>query len=739
MNDAILLKGQFLSGGRLSGGGFEPIPSKERLCTDKIRRLISELAVVIDFWEKDTFGINPLIRVEYIKIVPKSHRMRRILKVSGRECNDLIAGAEISESSPFHHIITYSVPIFVLKTSVSLLRNICQVIDSEFNSIITAEDANDIRLGKRLFHSRLFTKTGFLEIISDCYYIESFSVRTKANAIKGNRLVSFYRTGLSSEELSRKLGISPFGKLDDDTWHLKSTEIENINKIAPYLISMSVRDFSQYSLLPENTYDTSSDFIIPDPDDEPVIGVIDTLFDEEAYFSKWVEFHNELSSEIETTSDDYVHGTEVSSLIVDGPALNHHLDDGCGRFRVRHFGIAKATRMDSLQIVRDIDRIVRSNQDIKVWNLSLGSVFEISRNSISPEAAVLDRLQYELDVIFTISGTNNGREDHGYPFIGAPADSLNSLIVNSISPYSDEPVSYSRKGPVLNFFTKPDVSVPGGIRGGDEITVYSPRGIVRTYGTSFAAPWIARKLAYLIHIMNIPREAAKAMLIDAAAGWNTDRKWQDVIGYGRVPVRIEDIIKCSDDEIRFIVSGISQDYETSAYNIPVPVHNGVHPFAARFTMCYFPHCSRNQGVDYTDTELSIQFGRLNNGRIESIDKNQQGDSNKINLSEEKARKEFCKWANVKHVAEKYSERSRSKKMYGSGLWGVIIRRTERLDNDRKKPLHFSIVVTLKNIDGENLSEQFIRLCRAHNWFTEKLDQKVFTELYAEANEEVEFE
>ena len=45
-------------------------------------------------------------------------------------------------------------------------------------------------------------------------------------------------------------------------------------------------------------------------------------------------------------------------------------------------------------------------------------------------------------------------------------------------------------------------------------------GAAYVAGTSFAAPWISRKLAYLIHIMGLSREVAKALLIDAASGWN---------------------------------------------------------------------------------------------------------------------------------------------------------------------------------------------------------------------------
>lgn len=86
----------------------------------------------------------------------------------------------------------------------------------------------------------------------------------------------------------------------------------------------------------------------------------------------------------EITENDYLHGTAVSSIIVDGPTLNPNLDDGCGRFKVRHFTVAAGNRFSSFYILKNVENIVMTNPDIKVWNLSLGSKLEINPNFISP-------------------------------------------------------------------------------------------------------------------------------------------------------------------------------------------------------------------------------------------------------------------------------------------------------------------------------------------------------------------
>ncbi|WP_252827677.1 S8 family serine peptidase, partial [Fusobacterium necrophorum] len=133
---------------------------------------------------------------------------------------------------------------------------------------------------------------------------------------------------------------------------------------------------------------------IPSPTIEPTIGVIDTLFDETVYFSEWVEYHEMVSKDIPKIPKDYNHGTAVSSIIVDGAKLNPWLDDGCGRFKVRHFGVAVGAKFSSFSIIKQIKSIIANNSDIKVWNISLGSNQEINDNFISAEAATLDKIQF---------------------------------------------------------------------------------------------------------------------------------------------------------------------------------------------------------------------------------------------------------------------------------------------------------------------------------------------------------
>ena len=97
-------------------------------------------------------------------------------------------------------------------------------------------------------------------------------------------------------------------------------------------------------------------------------------------FTSGLNIKNLLDPNIPLSRKDYEHGTAVSYIIVDGPQGNPELADGCGRFRVRHFGVATNNGFSSFTVLKMIRNIVASNRDIKVWNLSLGSKLEIKPN-----------------------------------------------------------------------------------------------------------------------------------------------------------------------------------------------------------------------------------------------------------------------------------------------------------------------------------------------------------------------
>lgn len=742
MNEILQLKGQFSQKKNSNRPGAKNLPAGKSVNSDRISVLIKELQSILLYWKNQTFLPKALVEVHYNEITAKSNRICGVFALSGRTSNSSVVGARFDgDDISKNHVITHYVPLSFIEDAIENFAICRDIINNEFEGIITAEKLDSVNKSKYKIKDARIAKSKFAKYIVDSYHIKKFDVQTVVPEDYTGTIISLYDVELNVTSLLSKIGIDMFNAkhIDDTTVLLTPDDLDILKSKMPYLISMAVSDLAEYSSADFGEInDNITNDLIPDPNDEPVIGVIDTLFYDKVYFSKWVESEIWVDKSLGYESDDYFHGTSVTSIIVDGPTINPGLDDGCGRFRVRHFGVAKNGQFSSFTILKSIREIVAQNRDIKVWNLSLGADIEVKENSISPEAAELDKIQSEYDIIFVIAGTNKRDKSISRMRIGAPADSINGIVVNSVT--SDKtPASYSREGVVLSFFNKPDICYYGGDLG-EMMKVCCNTGEATVCGTSYAAPWISRKMAYLIHILGFSREVAKALLIDSAIGWRIIDDPHHIKGYGVVPQNIKDVVTTSDDEIKFVLSGVSEKYDTYTYNIPVPLVNDKHPFIAKATLCYFPKCSRNQGVDYTNTELDLHFGRLKaDGKIDTINENKQGNEEKVYLKEKNARQYYRKWDNVKHINEIIKRQARPKQKYGTGLWGLSIKTKERLDVPYGNNLHFGVVVTLREMNGINRIEDFISQCQFRGWLVNRVNVETQIDVYQKAEETVEFE
>jgi len=743
MNNLLELKGQFQHKKNPQGFGPANLPMGSSVSNEHIYELKNELESILDRWSKNTLIGGALISAHYTRVVAKSNRIKHLFVMSSTEnANNAIRGSRFEESEDgINHVFTYFISLDALKESIRRLSVCAEVVSTKFKGVITTEDITVLHKTKA-YNRKDLAQSTFIGVVIDCFYVGNFTIDEDVSEIREQAIVTLYKTKPKTQEILETLGIRLFetGIIDDSTVLLNPDQLQILKEKAPYLIAMEVRDFAKLTKEDIENEKTRKRLSIPSPKNEPIIGVIDTLFSKDVYFSEWVDYENMLDPAIPVEREDYYHGTEVSSIIVDGPSFNRDLDDGCGRFRVKHFGVATHSRFSSFSVLKAIRTAVAANRDIKVWNLSLGSVMEIHPNFVSPEAAELDKIQSEYDIVFVVAGTNKPSISKEEMRIGAPADSINSIVVNSVKK-DGKPSTYTRVGPVLSFFHKPDVSYYGGDTD-KKIRVCTPLGEGLVSGTSFAAPWIARKMAYLIHYIGMTREVAKALLIDSAAGWNRKDDLTHSIGYGVVPIKISDILKTKDDEIRFYMTGTIDKYETYNYNIPVPSYMDKHPFFARATLCYFPKCSRNQGVDYTDTEMDIHFGRVRDGKkgpeIKPINNNIQ-DVEGYYLYEGPARLLYRKWDNIKHISENVSPRARPRDKYGAGLWGLSVKIKERLSNVHDKDMLFGVVITLKEMNGINRIDDFIKLCMVRGWIVNRIDVNAKVAVYAKAEENIDFE
>lgn len=744
MNNVLELKGKrFIQASKTGSGGGASMNSKKIVTREQLLRLIEKISQIKEFWkqEKRPFeGI--LISVHYNKIVAKSNRIAGLFK--GKDSNYAIVGAKFNKEKT-KHIITYFLDMEDLDKSIELLLKTSDIIKVKFQNGIDKVTFDDRKkIDKIPFSKFSITKSTFKQVIADVSYIEDFEVEMATRQLKQS-IITLYNTHTDTKMLFENIGIDILKSriLDNQTVFLDENQLQILFEKAPYLVSMATEDLSELS--PEDFIQEyqQGTLYMPSPTIEPTVGVIDTLFDKRVYFGEWVEYHDMVDDNLPKNPDDYRHGTAVDSIIVDGARLNPWLDDGCGRFRVRHFGVAIGSKFSSFTITKQIKEIIANNKDIKVWNISLGSNQEVNDNFISAEGAILDKIQYENDVIFVVAGTNKPSAD--IEKIGSPADSINSMVVNAVT-QNGLSTKYARRGLALSFFAKPDVSYYGGSEE-KYIKVCEPLGEANVAGTSFAAPWIARKLSYLMDILGLNREVAKAMIIDAARDWNEKPTPEEVAlyGHGIVPIKIDDIVHTKEDEIKFLVYDVSEKWNTYNYYFPVPIKDDKYPYIARATMCYFPMCDRTQGVDYTNTELNLHFGRINNkGKIEDIkgDKQNQDvilDNEKYFLLEGEARERFRKWDNVKYIAERPKNKMMPKKSYDNKNWGMEIKTNNRLDPKDGIGIRFGVVVTLKEINGVNRIDEFIKNCTLNGWLVNKIDVQTRADINKKVNEDIEFE
>lgn len=750
MNSLIELRGKLTSRKNPSRGGGSKLLIDTIVKKQKLEDINNELKALYEYWKDKELIKGVLVNVEYNRIVPKSKRIKTILfKSSNDDIINCIKGAKYGVSDGRKiHIITYYIPLANLEFNINKIKECIKILEENFNNKF--DNGDEVKIKEIDFSKYDITKSTFMEVMVDCSIVKRLTYPKYEKTIDESQAITLYEVGENTKNILSNLGIKwkEFSVLDQNTVILYREALSILMKEAPYLISMTVEDISNYKL-PENDDSNNIEENLvannianfPKPGDEPVIGVLDTAFDNRVYFKDWVEYYEQyMDDQVDITPKDREHGTAIDSIIVDGSSSNPKFDDGCGRFKVRHFCIAHDGKNSTFSIMRRIKEIVETNLDIKVWNLSLGSELEIDENFISQEAALLDMLENRYDIIFVVAGTNQSqlRQDK----IGAPADSINSLVVNSIR-IDGEKASYSRRGKVLSFFNKPDICYYGG-DSGEEMRTCIGTGQHMAVGTSIAAPWISRKLGYLIYKLGLSREIAKALIIDSATGWNkVDDVKAEYYGFGNVPIRIDDIINTPKDEIKFYIEGISNDYDTYTYGIPVPIDKDKCPYIAKATLCYFPKCTRNQGVDYTNTELDFYFGRVTQNKsgnivIKTINDNKQTDEDG-RVWEEDARKYNRKWDNTKHIVEEYKKNARPKKNYENPSWGLSVKSKDRLGKNDGKGIKFGVVITLKEINGINRFEEFIRQCAFKGWLVNKVDVESKIELYNIAEEEIKFE
>jgi len=68
-----------------------------------------------------------------------------------------------------------------------------------------------------------------------------------------------------------------------------------------------------------------------------------------------------------------------------------------------------------------------------------------------------------------------------------------------------------------------------------------------------------------------------------------------------------------------------------------------------------------------------------------------------------------------------------------------LKEKERLGGRTGKKLHFGVVITLKEINGVNRIDEFIRQCILKGWLVNRINVENQIDVYNQAEADVEFE
>ncbi len=339
------------------------------------------------------------------------------------------------------------------------------------------------------------------------------------------------------------------------------------------------------------------------------------------------------------------HAEAVASIVMFGDQINGFIDSiGITKVKVCSVLSENKEKNSMESVIKRIKTAVEDNEDIKIWNLSLG-VESLNSNEfqITPIGIFLDKLMIEKGIKFIISGGNDNRRT-GCFYISPPADSELAITVNSLDDIDGDPASYSLLGYYGVFGNKPTLSFFGGDSRKRLMKVAQADGINEIEGTSFASPFIARYYSK-IYFDDISEDAKnKEYLIEQKHSYvealmisrsimNTEMQYfnensniehVNKLGAGKYPIEYE-------NEINFTTVIKSGNFDNYSFNqgeslekkfrnrfkkhVPIPkLKNGKRDYWLSITIVDVSEINHNYGCDYsvTSSKASLKWERNEN-------------------------------------------------------------------------------------------------------------------------------
>lgn len=397
--------------------------------------------------------------------------------------------------------------------------------------------------------------------------------------------------------------------------------------------------------------------------DYPVVGILDSGIADIPHLKPWLEKENITYFVDEVTNKS--HGTFVAGVMLYGDQLEgkpYTGLDGCKIFEAVVIADKNKQKISEDELIENIRDAVSRNNNIKIWNLSLGTGVEADLYEFSDFGKALDEIQDHNQVLICKSAGNCERFKIRAPKqrIANSADTVRGLVVGSIANEKSSdvdvhnPSPFSRKGPGPSYTVKPDLTHIGGNVGLDarnmpvynNVKSFSTEGsIIQNVGTSFSTPRITAiaaglnfKLAeefnptlikaLIIHSAKYPEE----MKMDIADKLNH-------AGFG-LPSNIEDILYNEPNEITLILQdtlekGSFIDILDFPFSQSMIDENGYFYGEVTVTLVTSPILEVSQGSEYCQSNIDVMFGSYDNKVARDMSqrgkKNPVGADNRQNL------------------------------------------------------------------------------------------------------------
>lgn len=407
---------------------------------------------------------------------------------------------------------------------------------------------------------------------------------------------------------------------------------------------------------------------IPDEyENYPTLGILDTGIEGIEALKPWMEDnkHTNYPSEYENHS----HGTFVSGIAEYVDELNGtsiESLDGIKLFDATVYPDQRAMQIYPEELVENIRDAIERHPEVKIWNLSLGTIAEAEIDEFSEFGMALDNIQDENDVLIIKSVGNCLNFTQGLPKsrISKSADSIRSIVVGSIvqskrlNDYADlnMPSPFTRVGPGPASIIKPDLVFYGGNAGVKDgklikngMNSFAIDGTkISDSGTSFSTPAVSRIATELSFMMNEEFDSLmiRALMIHYAKyPDNIKMKMSDKIvqmGFG-VPIKASDILYNSPDEITLILRDtLDKGSFIEMFDFPYPTslmdENGYYTGQIILTIVNKTLVNDKQAGEYCQSNIDVMFGTYENEKDRTITnskaKNQYGINENQNILSE---------------------------------------------------------------------------------------------------------